>query len=61
MSCSLDSLKGVILGIIQGTGIGVTKGDTRSLDHSSDVFEMLCSLGARGMVLSLVDIHRSTP
>ena len=57
----LDSLKGVILGIIQETGIGATKEDTRILDHSSDVFEMPCSLGLRGMVLSLVDIHRSTP
>ena len=28
-------LKGVIQGIIQRTTIGVTKGDTRSLDYSS--------------------------
>ena len=31
MSCSLDSLKGVM----QGTIIGAIKGDTRSLDYSS--------------------------
>ena len=35
MSCSLNSLKGVIWGIILGTTIGLIKGDTRSLDYSS--------------------------
>ena len=35
MSYSLNSLKGVTYGIIYGTIIGVTKGDTRSLDYSS--------------------------
>ena len=36
MSYSLNSLKGVIWGIILGTTIGVIKGDTRSLDYSSN-------------------------
>ena len=36
MSCSLNSLKGVIWGIIYGTTIRITKGDTRSLDSGSD-------------------------
>ena len=35
MSYSLNSLKGVIWGIIWRTTIGVIKGDTRSLDYSS--------------------------
>ena len=35
MSYSLNSLKGGIYGIIQGTTIGVNKGDTRSLDNGS--------------------------
>ena len=35
MSHSLNSLKGVIKGIIYGTTIGVIKGDTRSLDSGS--------------------------
>ena len=35
MNHSLNSLKGVILGIILGTTIGVIKGDTRSLDYGS--------------------------
>ena len=35
MTYTLNSLKGVIQGIIQGTTIGVIKGDTRSLDNSS--------------------------
>ena len=35
MSYSLNSLKGVIWGIIYGTTIGVIRGDTRSLDYSS--------------------------
>ena len=36
MSHSRNSLNGgVIWGIIKGTSIGVTKGDIRSLDHSS--------------------------
>ena len=35
MSHNLNSLKGVIWGIIYGTTIGVIKGDTRSLDYSS--------------------------
>ena len=34
MSYSLNSFKGEIWGIIQGTTIGVIKGDTRSLDLS---------------------------
>ena len=38
MSHSLNSLKGVIWGIIYGTTIGVIKGDTRSLvDNGSYV------------------------
>ena len=32
-SYSLNSLKGIIYGIIEGTTIGVIKGDTRSLDY----------------------------
>ena len=35
MSFRLHSLKGAIEGIIQGTTIGVLKGDTRSLDYGS--------------------------
>ena len=35
MSYSLNSLKGLYKGIIQGTSIGGIKGDTRSLDYSS--------------------------
>ena len=35
MSPSLNSLKVSISEIIQGTAIGVTKGDTRSLDYGS--------------------------
>ena len=35
MSCSLDSLKKVIQGIIYRTIIGVTKGYTRSSDYGS--------------------------
>ena len=35
MYYSLNSLKGVIWGIISGTTIGDIKGDTRSLDYSS--------------------------
>ena len=35
MSYSLNSLKGVIYGILWGTIIGVIKGDTRSLDNGS--------------------------
>ena len=35
MSHSLNSLKGVIWGIIEGSTIGVIKGDTRSLDYGS--------------------------
>ena len=35
MSYNLNSLKGVIWGIIYGTTIGIIKGDTRSLDYSS--------------------------
>ena len=37
MSYNLNSLKGVIWGIIYGTTIGVIKGDTRSLEYSSYV------------------------
>ena len=33
MSYSLNSLKGVIWGIILGTTLGLIKGDTRSLDN----------------------------
>ena len=35
MSCSLDSLKRDVYGIILGTTVGVGKGDSRSLDYSS--------------------------
>ena len=35
LSHSLNSLKGDYIGIIQGTTIGVIKGDTRSSDYSS--------------------------
>ena len=35
MSCSLNSLKGVVQGSIYGSTIGIIKGDTRSLDYSS--------------------------
>ena len=35
MSYSLNSLKGVIWGIIKGTTIGVIKGYTSSLDYGS--------------------------
>ena len=35
MSHSLKSFKGGYIGIIQGTTIGVIKGDTRSLDYGS--------------------------
>ena len=37
MSYTLNSLKGVTWGIIYGTTIGVTKGDTRSLDNGSNI------------------------
>ena len=37
MSYSLNSLKGVIKGIIMESAIGVIKGDTRSLDNGSDL------------------------
>ena len=36
MSKSLNSLKGVIGGILEGSIIGVIEADTRSLDYSSD-------------------------
>ena len=36
MSYSLNSFKAVIDRIIQGLLLGVTKGDTRSLDYSSN-------------------------
>ena len=35
MGCSLNSLKGVIKGIICGNIVELFKGDTRSLDYSS--------------------------
>ena len=35
MSLSLSSLKGFIQGIIEGSIIGVTKGETRTSDYSS--------------------------
>ena len=35
VSCSLNSLKGVMWGFIYGITIRVTKGDTRSLDNGS--------------------------
>ena len=35
MSYSLNSVKGVTQGIIQGTAEAASKGDTRSLDYSS--------------------------
>ena len=37
MSYSLNSLKGIIWGIIYGTTIGLIRGDTMSLDYSSHV------------------------
>ena len=37
MTYSLNSLQGVILGIVWGSTLGFTKGDTRSLDYSSYV------------------------
>ena len=43
MSFSLNSLKGVLEGIIWGT-YTVTKGDTRSLDYSSHVGIYSCSI-----------------
>ena len=36
MSVSLNSLKGVYIGIFLGTTIGPIKGDTRSLDNGPD-------------------------
>ena len=42
LSYSLNSLKGLIRGIIQRSTMGATKGDTRSLDDSSFYF---CLLG----------------
>ena len=38
MSYSLNSLKGGYIGDCIGTTIGVIKGDTRSLDYSSDIY-----------------------
>ena len=35
VSCTLNSLKGVIWGIILGTTVGLLKGDSRSLDYGS--------------------------
>ena len=35
MSQNLNSFKGVTSGILEGSIIGVIKGDIRSLDHSS--------------------------
>ena len=35
MSYTLNSLRGVIWGFIWGTTIGLSKGDTRSLDYGS--------------------------
>ena len=35
MSHILNSFKGIIFGIIPGATLGVTKGDTGSLDYSS--------------------------
>ena len=46
MSYSLNSLKGVQKGIILGTTIGVTKGDTRSLDNGSYDLRAFCTLFA---------------
>ena len=40
MSYSLNSLKGVISGIIYGSIIGFNKGDTRSLDYGSFGFRV---------------------
>ena len=34
LSYSLNSLKGVIHGIVKGSIVAVTRGDTRSLDYS---------------------------
>ena len=39
MSHSLNSLKGGYIGDCIGTTIGVIKGDTRSLDYSSNVLD----------------------
>ena len=44
MSYNLNSLKGDYTGIVQGTTIGVIKGDTRSLDYSSYVQPLVSSL-----------------
>ena len=38
MYSSLNSLKGGRWAIIQGSIIGVIKGDTRSLDHNSNQY-----------------------
>ena len=38
ISYSLNSLRGVLQGMIWGTTIGERKGDTRSLDYSSYVY-----------------------
>ena len=45
MSYSPNSLKGNIHGIIQGTTIGLSNGDARSLDYSSYV--CICIFGVQ--------------
>ena len=35
MSHSLTSLKGLILGLVQGTTLGIIEGDARSVDYST--------------------------
>ena len=66
MSYSLNSLKGVTEGIIYGPTIGVTKGDTRSLDCSSCSFPSVdysplwfphCGLGVQHIVVSPLWIY----
>ena len=52
MSHSLNSLKAGYIGIIQGTTIGVIKGDTRSLDYGSYGMRCAdCSKLATGVLL----------
>ena len=49
MSYSLNSLKGVIQGILYGTIIGVIQGDTRSLDYSMEPPNRVKGSGLRAM------------
>ena len=52
MSYSLNSLKGVIWGIIYGTTTGDIKGDTRSLDNGS--YGEICRLCSSWVVTSSI-------